>query len=458
MKYNNALILPMKSKDNEMRKICIILFTAVVLPVCSQTAWTVWQCVDYAVEHNHSVRIASINYDTYCANKQEAIGSFLPSVSAQIGAQYNFGRAIDPETNTYTDVSTFYNNYALSASLPVFDGFARVHALRAAKADLLMGKNAVQQQSDQTALATFQAYINVLYYHGMVVMSKAKCDESKQTLRQTKMLVELGRKSIADLAQVEAQCSADDYSLIHNQNSFSTAMLALKKEMNYPLCDTLQVSLETDELYAMLCTSSDSRITDEVSEHNPELQMSYNAQQSALHNLRQTRASLLPTLYVSAGISTSYNKTLQVDNVKSFSQQFRNNGGEYIGATLSIPIFNRLSTLSSIRRARNNYHLACENYNQKRLELQKLYIEAVLDCNGYMKESEQMEKKVVSDSLAYALVRGQYEEGLVTAIDLQTSAASLLNSRALLLQSRLMAVLKERMARYYKGEMRMRHR
>ena len=69
-----------------------------------------------------------------------------------------------------------------------------------------------------------------------------------------------------------------------------------------------------------------------------------------------------------------------------------------------------------------------------------------------------MEKKVVSDSLAYALVRGQYEEGLVTAIDLQTSAASLLNSRALLLQSRLMAVLKERMARYYKGEMRMRHR
>jgi outer membrane protein len=149
---------------------------------------------------------------------------------------------------------------------------------------------------------------------------------------------------------------------------------------------------------------------------------------------------------------------LQVDNVKSFSQQFRNNGGEYIGATLSIPIFNRLSTLSSIRRARNNYHLACENYNQKRLELQKLYIEAVLDCNGYMKESEQMEKKVVSDSLAYALVRGQYEEGLVTAIDLQTSAASLLNSRALLSQSSLMAVLKERMARYYKGEMRMRHR
>ena len=79
-------------------------------------------------------------------------------------------------------------------------------------------------------------------------------------------------------------------------------------------------------------------------------------------------------------------------------------------------------------------------------------MEALLDRNGYIKESEQMIKKVRSDSLAYALVRGQYDEGLATAIDLQTSATSLLNSRAMLLQSRLMAVMKERLARYYKGE------
>lgn len=434
-----------------MRKICIILLSALILPIRSQTVWSIWQCIDYAVEHNHAVRSATISLDNYHAAKQNAIGSFLPNLSANIGAQYNFGRAIDPETNTYTDVSTFYNNYSLSASLPVFDGFARIHALRAAKADVLMSKNIRQQHCDQTALATFQAYINVIYYMKMVEISKEKCGESMMILQQTKVMADIGSKSIADLAQIEAQYSADEYSLIHNQNCFAKAMLSLKEEMNYPLADTLLISQITND-GLQITNDGDMKPLMLIAGTNPELQAAFHAQRSAMHSLRQSRASLFPTLYVSAGISTSYNKTLHTDNAKSFSQQFKNNSGEYIGATLSIPLFNRLSTLSSIRRAKNNYRQACEDYHHKHLELQKLYAEAVLDCKGYIKETAQMEKKVRSDSLAYALVRSQYNEGLATAIDLQTSATALLNSRALRLKSRLMAIMTERMARYYQGE------
>ena len=97
------------------------------------------QCMQYAVEHNHEVKQSELELDNYKATKTGAIGNFLPSVDAGIGAQYNFGRAIDPETNLYTDVSTFYNGYSLEASLPVFDGFSRLHALKAAKASELMG-------------------------------------------------------------------------------------------------------------------------------------------------------------------------------------------------------------------------------------------------------------------------------------------------------------------------------
>ena len=65
------------------------------------------QCMQYAVEHNHEVKQAALRLDNYKAQKTGAIGQFLPSVNAGIDAQYNFGRAIDPETNGYTDVSTF---------------------------------------------------------------------------------------------------------------------------------------------------------------------------------------------------------------------------------------------------------------------------------------------------------------------------------------------------------------
>lgn len=181
-----------------MRILVMILSAALFLQVHAHGGWTVWQCMDYAVENNHDVRIASLSLDNSEADRLRAVGDFLPSIGAGLGGQFNFGRAIDPQTNAYTDVSTFNNSYNVSASLPLFDGFARVHALNAARADLLKGKNRLQQQRGQTALATFQAFVNVLYYQGAVRMAENKLAESGGVLEQTRVLEEIGRKSRED--------------------------------------------------------------------------------------------------------------------------------------------------------------------------------------------------------------------------------------------------------------------
>ena len=134
-----------------------------------------------------------------------------------------------------------------------------------------------------------------------------------------------------------------------------------------------------------------------------------------------------------------------------FSEQFRNNRGEYIGATLSIPLFNRLQSVNGIRRARNNYRIACETYKEKQLELEKLSREAWQDWHAYRTQTTQMVHKVEADSIAYQLTKRQFEEGLSTAIDLRSTSAQLLQSKATLLQCRLMAMVKEKLVRYYKG-------
>ena len=121
------------------------------------------RCMQYAVEHNHEVRLQALALDDRHALRLQAVGAFLPQVEASTSGQYNFGRAIDPETNTYTDVSTFYNGYGLSASLPVFDGMRRLHELRMARADVLMGRSGLQAERDRVALAVMQSYADVLY-------------------------------------------------------------------------------------------------------------------------------------------------------------------------------------------------------------------------------------------------------------------------------------------------------
>ena len=439
-----------------MKQALIILLAIATKQVAAQNDWTMQQCMQYAVEHNHEVKQAELKLDNYKAQKTNAVGSFLPYVDASIGAQYNFGRAIDPETNGYTDVSTFYNGYQLSALLPVFDGFSRLHALKAAKANELMGKSSLRKQQDQTALNVLEAYANVAYYDGLVKMADEKVQETSLLLKQTRLFEEVGRKSAADVAQVESQQAEADYELTRQQNLYASALLDLKKAMALPLSEELIVKSEKDNSVVELgMAEADSSLftpNSSLSNLHPELQTARYQVQASKHEWRQARASFFPSLSLSAGLNTSYYKTLHSDMAASFRDQLNNNMGEYLGATLSIPLFNRLQTITNIRKAKNNYRIAQEALEQKRLELEKLSREAWLDWLGYQKQTVQMVKKVEADSIAYQLTKRQFEEGLGTAIDLHTTSTQLLKSKATLLQCQLMAMVKEHLVRYYRGE------
>lgn len=417
--------------------------------------WTLQRCMCYAVEHNHEVRQAELELDSYRAAKTGAVGRFLPSVEAGVGVQYNFGRAIDPETNGYTNVSTFYNGYSLSASLPVFDGFSRLHALRAARASELMGQSALRQRQNRAALDVMQAYTNVAYYEGMVRMAGDRVQETSLLLRQTHLLEEVGRKSAADVAQIESQQAEADYELTRQKNLFSSAMLELKKAMGYPLNDSL--SLDFIPRVGTFQSHGGNVLVPgwEYStglDLSPELQQARHRITATRHEWHQARAALFPSLSLSAGLNTTYHKQLHSETTVSFRSQLAGNMGQYIGVSLSIPLFNRLQTIASIRKAKNNYKIACEEYQQQRLELEKLSREAWQDWQGYLKQTEQMIHKVDADSLAYQLARRQFEEGLSTAIDLHATSSQLLCSKATLLQCRLMVIVKEILVRYYNGE------
>lgn len=440
------------------RKITVLLFLAVGcgLAATAQEAWDVDRCMSYAVKHNRTVKQRRLEADNYRLDRLKAIGSFLPGISASAGVQYNFGRSVDPETNIYNNVSTFNNSYAAEASMTLFRGGSLVNEVRRSKAALLLGKAALQEAQDNTALETFQAYIDALYYYGTIRLAEKKLAESDSLLYKTRRQEELGLKGRADVAQMEAQQATDAYNLTHQRNLYETAMLTLKQKMNYPAGDSLL--LNTDILDIQ--TFESIRLTDEHPQDvlrialsvNPTLRQSEMNKQVARMNRKIAWANVLPTISFYGGISSSYYKELHNHDYPDFKTQLDNNLGEYFGVTMSIPIFNRMSGSISLRQARNNYRIACEQYEAQKEELQKLVQQAVQDREAYLRESIQMEKKAASDSLAYHVTRRKYEEGLMTSLDVQNNAATWLESETLLLQSRLTYVMKCRLVDYYKGE------
>lgn len=432
------------------RTIHITLLMLLCQAVMAQVEMTVTDCMRYAVEHNHDIRISQLTQNSRLADRTEAIGAFLPSITGSIGAQYNFGRAIDPETNTYTNVSTFYNGYSVSATLPLFDGFQRLNQLRASKAAIRMGRSQIRAQQDELTLQVFEAYCNVLYYQGTVRMAKEKQEQSRMTLRQSRMMCEVGQKSEADVAQMEAQLASDDYEVTRQESALKSAKLMLKQLMGW----------EREEDFNLVSRQDTDGIQARYQKYPgriPNANSNHPALESAVHNVsvvryqyHQSKGALLPSLSISGGVSTSYNKMLHAET-SGFRDQLRNNLGEFIYASLTIPLFNRLATISSIRRQRNNLRIAEEQLTQKQDELTKLQLQAVNDCEGYQKQTVQMRRKVEADSLAYQLTVRKYEEGLSSSIDVQTTSATLLQSRAQLLQCQLMWALKQKLVNYYNG-------
>ena len=435
-----------------MKRLLITIYAiAAVLQLSASEPWSVERCMQYAADHSHTVRQQQFALEDSRAAKTQAIGAFLPSVYGAVNGQMNFGRAIDPSTNTYTDVSTFNNGYGLEASLTVFDGLQRYNNLRLAKANEAMGRSGVRAEKDDVALRVYKAYMDLVYCEGAVSQTAKKRDESRELLRQTEVMAEVGQKSDADVAQMRATLAADEYELAHMQSQTTKVRLALKQLMGFPVDSALAVIQPSfdDEL---LTAEDASQISAFAATDNPRILKAQQNVEAARYSLRAARGALLPTISLSGGVSTSFFRNMNKGGHASFSSQFRNNAGEYVGLSLSIPLFVRLATYSTIRRRKTALVQAQENLAYEQSELRRIIVEAASDVENSTKEVEKMQEQVEADSIASRLTTRKYEEGLASSIDVKTATVTLLQSRVRLLQSQLTMAYNKKLLAYYKGE------
>ena len=420
--------------------------------VAEPTPMSLEACMQYAVEHSPAVRRQDYTNRNYRQDYIESIASLVPAVSGSVGASTSFGRSVDPETNTYTDVSNFDNSYSVSGQIPVFAGLTGINTVRAARVMRMQGVEELQLARDQIALKTMEAYFDVVYYTESVRLAREQLETSTAELEKSRKLFELGLKSAADVAEVESQQASDDYLLTQQENNLALAEIALAEAMNYPADRPLRidtaVAIETPAGVAPF-----REVLDNALENNPKAV-------AARHDVRRSRlqfsiarGNLLPSLYVGGGYSTNFFMNLDDRSLyASFPNQFRDNRGFYVSAQLSIPIFGGLSRRTSMNRARNNWRIAEQNRTETLRTLQSEVAQAYQQMLGFGKEFVQASKKSDAARLAYEAVSGKYERGMVSALDLQTAADNLLQARSERLRARLQYILKVRLVAYYNGE------
>ena len=410
------------------------------------------ECMRYAVEHSPAVRHQDYTNRNYRQDYIESVAALVPSVSGTVGASTSFGRSVDPETNTYTDVSNFDNSYSVSAQMPLFAGLTGINTVRAARVMRLQGVEELQLARDQIALKTMEAYFDVVYYTESVRLAREQLETSTAELEKSRKLFELGLKSAADVAEVESQQASDDYLLTQQENNLALAEIALAEAMNYPADRPLRVDTEV-AIETPAGVAPFREVLDNALENNPKaVAAQYDVRHSKLQ-FSVAKGNLLPSLYVGGGYSTNFFMNLDDRSLyASFPSQFRDNRGFYVSAQLNIPIFGGLSRRTARNRARNNWRIAQQTRTETLRTLQSEVAQAYQQMLGYGKEFVQATKKSDAARLAYEAVAGKYERGMVSALDLQTAADKLLEARSERLRARLQYIIKVRLVAYYNGE------
>ena len=435
-----------------MKRIGILIGWLVWAAGASAQSWSLDDCMKYAVEHATEVKREVVNARQRKQDYQHAVAGFLPTVSGGVQGQYAWGRNIDPETNTYNNVTTFNNYYQLYAELNVFDGFATINALKQAKLSRDYSATAMQKIQDDRAIDVMQKYVDAAYAEASIQIASEKLNESKRMLAKMKRLYELGEKGRPDVVQMESQVAEDEYNLTHQENVAKQSLLALKSAMNFPVDEELKLELKSENKEASASGTNYETIYQGFQNISPDLKSAEYEVERARYDYKIAKGRLLPSLSLGGGISTNYYKNLsQKGQYDGFASQFRNNQGEYLALTLSIPIYNS-DRWHSVKKARNDWQLAQVNLEETRRKLHDQIAQAVMDAEGYAKELHQMQKKVASDSLAYHMSSRKFEEGMLSTFDLHTAAQTLLESRIKELQMQMLLIIKQRLVAYYQGE------
>ena len=425
----------------------------------SSKPMTLKECMEYAISNSTKMRIQQASSsDARIARRDAILQAFTPSLSTGTNAYYNFGRSIDPQTNTYFTQTSFHNGYSLSAGIDLFDGFSAVNNLKISKTGLAISESQERQVEADICLAVMEAYYNVVYYKRLVGIYEEQIGTAEMALRKAEKQEELGQKGHADVVQMRSELADRQYDLTNMRNSYKDQLMTLGDLMFWPVEEELVIDTDVrsfagaqdDNSVILREPATEESIVSYALENNPQLLIAEGTMLNAKRELNTTKWQLIPSLSVYGGWSTTY-YTYAGSQTASFRDQLKNNGGQYVQMSMSIPIWGRMQKQSRIAKQRNALAKATAEYDQKRRDVESEVRRAIQDRDGSEAAYEQARYKSEIQEEAYNLNLKKMEQGLISPLELQTATNNYLKSKADEMNSQFKYLIKDAVVRYYSG-------
>ena len=409
------------------------------IEAASDTAiWNLARCIAHAREHNLQVRLAQIDCEAAETDLKTAQAARYPSLGLSSNQGFTNGNTFNETDGRFVSNPQYTGTYSLSSDLSLFNGGRLYYTLQQRKTDLHTKQLLMNKAQNDIEIAVTNAYLEVLYAKESVKTDSAILQTSALQYEEAQARYEVGQINLSDLSQLKAQYGSDLYNLTVSKNQLQSRLLELKQLLelgpnqtlllDFPNLDENRTSREVPSLRTLYETALETM---------PEIKAAETQIASSLLGEKTAKASLLPSLSLSAAVGTGYYTSADF----AFLNQLGRNINEHISLSIRIPIYQRREVKSAIDKAVLQTRKAETDYlsAQKDLlsTLENLHQNAIAAQERYKAATVQMQASEES----YRLLNEQYQAGLSTLVDVFSEKNNFIKASAEMLKAKYQATL-----------------
>jgi len=384
--------------------------------------------------------------DIYKLNIKKSENARLPNVNGNFNANANWGRGIDPYTNTYANHQFNTYNGGLSFDLNLFNGFYNINNIKLQKQDLETNKSQWQKIKNDLTIDIAMRYTNILYLQDMIKNIKEQLKSSKDNIDFTQKKIDGGVLAKREIYKAIAQKDNEELNLITAENNYEINLLELKQLMN--------MDVNKPIFLKDISTKNSSKIDKseflaKAIDNAPSLKLQYSNLKKSEISLQMAKSGYYPTISFGGQLGSTYST---VNKLFTFREQLDNNFSYGLNLIARIPIFNQFSTRNKISEAKYNI---IASHNQIEIEKQNLYKtlnKAYLDLVASKKKYEVSQSSLRSNQINYDTEKIKYEAGRITIQELNITKSNLFSSISNSIKDKYELIFNGMVYKIYEGE------
>ena len=411
----------------------------------SARQWTLDQCISHAVTHNLTVRQRAMDRVSAENSVTEAKDGFLPQVSASASQSWNFGRGLTAD-NTYANRNTSNFGWNVGLNLPLFQGLQNVRQVAYAKANLASLIESYEAAKDDVTLRVIAQYLQVLYCGEIETVARNQAETARSVLMRQQARLEEGKIPEADMLDARSQLAQAEMQVTTAQSDLMLARLEMVQ--------LLRLDEAPEEFTVEPVADADPQLQDPRSVFDRALEFNHGvgAMKSRVtvagQAVKVAQSGWIPRLSFNAGLSSNY-YTLSGAPTESFSSQMRHNFGKYLGFSLSVPIFDALSTRNNVRRARVQQTVAELELESASDDLCKTVNQAYYQAVGARERLHSATAAAEATRAAMDAMLEKYTLGRATSTDYDTARSAYIRAESDRLQAKYELQLRARILDFY---------